>query len=123
MEVNGPQDMTALRQATVCIPAHSNDLAGLQRHRTANGVGTLIGGLISANMPDDFANKTNAEKEACCWSMKHAQLISKCADKVKAGLADAILDEEVSAGLDLTIRVAAPLITHRAELCGRSIDQ
>jgi hypothetical protein len=105
--IEGPQDLTALRSATVCKPDHANDDAHLQTVRTESGVGTIMDGLITANMPSDFAGLTNEEKNACCWSMSTDELISKCAEKVRLGDADAIMEDRI----DLTawlLRRSAP---------------
>ena len=68
-EVLGPQDMTSLQSATACYPTHSNDEAHLDTHRTDMGVGSMMGGLITATMPDQFAGLTNAERAATLWSL------------------------------------------------------
>ena len=83
-EVLGPSDMTALQSSTACMPAHANDEAHLATTSTELGVGALMGGLVTAFMPADFANKTNEEKTACCWSATPHEMISRCADKVRA---------------------------------------
>ena len=95
-EVLGPQDMTALKSSTVCIPSHGNDEAGLQRRRNEYGVGSLMHDLITAYMPADFANKTTAQRQACCWSRSIEERITRCAEKVRAGEADAILASRVA---------------------------
>ena len=95
-QVLGPQDMTSLKSATVCVPGNSNSEAHLQRRRNQLGVGTLMHDLITAYMPVDLENKTTAERRECCWSRSKDELITRCADKVRAGEADAILAERLA---------------------------
>ena len=63
-EIVGPQDMTALQSATVCLPDHANDEAHLERTQTKYGVGSVLGGLVTAFMPPDFAGKSDEEKRS-----------------------------------------------------------
>lgn len=62
MTVHGPLDMTALRSATAClIETHTQDAAEAARSARAYGVGSVLGGLITANMPDDVQMTQPAE--------------------------------------------------------------
>ena len=60
--------MTTLRTATACLPGHANDEAALARLASEYGVGEVMGGLITANMPNEFANLTMPEKQVL-WGM------------------------------------------------------
>ena len=94
-EIVGPQDMTALQSATVCLPDHANDEAHLERTQTKYGVGSVLGGLVTAFMPPDFAGKSDEEKLECCWSKTPHELVSRCAEKVRNGEADVLLADRI----------------------------
>ena len=55
-EIVGPQDMTALRGATVCLPEHLSGESELDTNRRNFGAGTTIAGLVGATMPEDWGN-------------------------------------------------------------------
>lgn len=92
--IEGPQDMTALRAATACLADHSNNEAHLASHAADWGVGELMAGIITATMPDDFANTTLEQKQEL-WSLSHPDLISRCAEKVRQGDADMVLGNRI----------------------------
>ena len=95
-QVLGPQDMTALRSSVACQPGHMNDAADQARLEKEWGAGSVLGSFVMSNMPSDFLNETTGEElsnegKMVNWGMSTTELITKCAEKVKAGQADLIL--------------------------------
>ena len=89
-EVRGPTDMTSLRNAVACIPDHANDPAHLARMQADWGVGETMAGVITANMPDEFAGLDDEGKQQL-WSMPPPTLLDKCAERIMDGQADFIM--------------------------------
>ena len=90
-ETLGPKDMTMLRGATACHPNHGNDEAMLARYASKWGAGETMGGVVMANMPSEFANKTDAEKRLY-WDMSVDEMIDKCAQRVLNEEAEGIME-------------------------------
>ena len=88
--IHGPQDMTALRSATMCLPLHGNDAAQFANMEVETGVGVTIGGLVVANSVAEFDGITEEARQAL-YAMPPLEMLQKCTERVAAGEADGVL--------------------------------